>query len=233
MQWLQPLLWPAVAYGGLLVAALAVALGIRWLASCRLSGSAARPVGRACLAGVSAAMLGFAYAGLSALHQQADVLAPQLEDRPMWLTGTVADLPQSYPDGLMLVVAVDMADSNGQTVVLPRRVRLFWPAAPAGVQAGEVWRWPVRLRAPHGLANPHGFDRELWLWEQRIGATGVVRSGRQVPAPEAMGRSDRYFIDRWRGELTAAVRERVQDARSAGIMAALLVGNQSAIGGVR
>lgn len=111
----------------------------------------------------------------------------------------------------MLVVRVDSADLDGRPVELPKRVRLFWPAAPDTLKAGQVWRWPVRLRAPHGLANPHGFDRELWLWEQGIGATGVVRSGRQVPAPEWVGDSARHPIDRWRGALTSAVAQRVPD----------------------
>ena len=87
----------------------------------------------------------------------------------------------------------------------------------------------MRLRAPHGLANPHRFDRELWLWEQGIGATGVVLVGRQQAAPQPLRARAHHLIDRWRGQLTSAVRERVDDPRSAGVMAALLVGNQSAI----
>ena len=34
----------------------------------------------------------------------------------------------------------------------------------------------ARLKAPHGNVNPHGFDFELWLWEQGIAATGYVRA---------------------------------------------------------
>lgn len=237
LQWPQAQLWPTWAYAALVALAVAAMLV---LAVARATGG--RRAGRvggpgaitwACAAGVCAALLGFGTTGMRAAHQQADVLAPHWEERPLWLTGTVADLPQSHPDGQTLVVAVEQVDVDGAALASPRRVRLFWPAAPSGLQAGQVWRWPVRLRAPHGLANPHGFDRELWLWEQGIGATGVVRAGRQVPAPVLLGHRHRHAIDRWRGELTAAVLERVPDARSAGVMAALLVGNQSAIGGVR
>jgi competence protein ComEC len=225
LQWQQAALWPAAAYGALLLAAALAGAGWRWLRTRRRN--AAWLVALAC-----AALLGFASTGLRALYQQSDVLAPPLEERDMWLRGTVADLPQSHPDGQTVVVAVEEADIDGRPVAVPRRVRLFWPGAPMvvqDVQAGQIWRWPVRLRAPHGLANPHGFDRELWLWEQGVGATGVVRVGRHVRPPEALGSSPWFVVDRWRGELTAAVRARVDDPRSAGVIAALLVGNQSAI----
>src|SRR5439155_1345122 len=43
------------------------------------------------------------------------------------------------------------------------------------VRAGERWRFTVRLRRPHGGANPHGFDYEAWLLERGIRATGYVR----------------------------------------------------------
>ena len=225
LQWQQAALWSFAAYGGLLAAAAAVA-GWVWLAHRRVGGGRGRLLTGIALCGLS---LGFSTTGWRALHQQADVLAPQWEERPLRLSGTIADLPQRHPDGQSLVVAVDAGEFDGQTVDLPRRVRLFWPGAPETLEAGQSWRWPVRLRAPHGLANPHGFDRELWLWEQGIGATGVVLVGRQQAAPQPLRARAHHLIDRWRGQLTSAVRERVDDPRSAGVMAALLVGNQSAI----
>ena len=71
----------------------------------------------------------------------------------------------------------------------PPRVSLGWwtfrrDEAPAGtpvpspVRAGERWRLTVRLKPPHAGFNPHGFDAELWMFEQGVRATGAVRSGR-------------------------------------------------------
>ena len=45
------------------------------------------------------------------------------------------------------------------------------------IRAGERWHFSVRLRRPHGSANPHGFDYESWLLQRAIGATGYVRPG--------------------------------------------------------
>jgi hypothetical protein len=38
-------------------------------------------------------------------------------------------------------------------------------------------RWPLttRLRGPHGMLDPYGFDYETWLFERNIRATGQPR----------------------------------------------------------
>ncbi len=43
------------------------------------------------------------------------------------------------------------------------------------MHSGEKWQLLVKLKRPHGLFNPHGFDYEKWLFHQGIGATGYVR----------------------------------------------------------
>jgi competence protein ComEC len=44
------------------------------------------------------------------------------------------------------------------------------------VLPGERWRFTVRLKRPHGNANPGGFDYEAWLLERNIRATGYIRA---------------------------------------------------------
>ncbi len=76
------------------------------------------------------------------------------------------------------------------------------------MHAGERWRLTVRLKAPHGARNPHGFDYELWLWEQGVQATGYVRSSARLDAlhgpPERLAATWRYPVEQ--------LRERVRDA---------------------
>jgi competence protein ComEC len=64
---------------------------------------------------------------------------------------------------------------SGEPVELPPQVMLGWYAdtlangpAPTELQAGDIWKFSVKLKAPHGHINPHGFDYELWLWEQVV-----------------------------------------------------------------
>jgi competence protein ComEC len=112
------------------------------------------------------------------------------------------------------------------------------------VRAGQRWRMTVRLKAPHGNRNPFGFDYELRLWEQGVQATGYVRDGpRDAPAlrlqntwrhpVESARQSVRDAIFHTLGQSDGAGdvdQAAVQQAkRNAGVVAALVVGDQSAI----
>jgi competence protein ComEC len=100
---------------------------------------------------------------------------------------------------------------------------------PGPLHAGERWRLTVRLKAPHGNLNPHGFDQELQLWEQGVQATGYVRTGARDPAPERLGVTWAHPVERAREAVRDAVFERLADRRLAGVIAALVTGDQGAI----
>ena len=177
----------------------------------------------------------------SALAQQRlqQVLDPALEGRDVELTGVVASLPRHVADGVRFVFEVDEARLGGEPVDVPRRVSLGWYrgwhddallAAPAfDVEAGQRWRLVARLRAPHGPRNPHGFDVELWLFEQGLRATGYVRTTASTPPPELLARDAGHRVDRWRQRVRDALFARVDDPRAAGVLAGLAVGDQAAI----
>jgi competence protein ComEC len=181
LQLQQPALWPAVAYAAGLAVAVATALVLRRPVARRSSEGARR-----LLLGLAIAAAAFAVTGLRAGWRLADRLPAALEGHNLQLTGTVVGLPQPGPEGVRFQFAVEAGRHDGVPVAVPRRVSLSWTrgfdgdgliAGPViAVEAGQRWTLPVRLKQPHGLANPHGFDLELWLFEQRIGATGTVRA---------------------------------------------------------
>jgi competence protein ComEC len=105
------------------------------------------------------------------------------------------------------------------------------PEEPPRVAAGERWRLPVRMKRPHGVLNPHGWDAERWLFVQGVGGTGTVRSKGHHGAdlPERLGIDASRWVQRSRQSVKDAVMARVADARAAGVLAALAVGDQSAI----
>jgi competence protein ComEC len=110
---------------------------------------------------------------------------------------------------------------------------------PMALRAGERWQMTVRLKAPHGLRNPHGFDYELWLWEQGVQATGYVRAGPKGAPPQRLASTWNYPVEQWRQSVRDAIVERLagaavgdEDAASArlgGVVAALVTGDQRAI----
>ena len=101
------------------------------------------------------------------------------------------------------------------------------------LRAGERWAFTVRLKSPHGNANPHGFDYELWLWEQGVGATGTIRATpsntAQGTAPRMLGSTRQHPVEEARQKVREAIWQRVSDPRLAGVLAALVVGDQAAI----
>jgi len=112
---------------------------------------------------------GFFWAAACAHWRMSDWLAPELEGRDLAVVGVVSALPALIERGVRFEFDVESADGH---VRLPGKVLLSWygngpqeeGAAPlAAVHAGERWAFTVRLRRPHGLVNPHGFDYEAWL----------------------------------------------------------------------
>jgi competence protein ComEC len=101
------------------------------------------------------------------------------------------------------------------------------------LRVGERWRLPVRLRAPHGHRNPHGDDRELWLWERGIQALGQVRVQPGLPQPQRLEQTAELPIEqlrqRARERIYAELSDQQQQLRLSGMLAALVLGDQSGI----
>ena len=191
----------------------------------------------------------FAITGGHALLRSA-AISPALEGRDLDVVGTVQAMPQRQESGWRFRFRIEQArlagSTQGATEPLPSEVFLGWYAAsmrddaqasqalPEMVQAGERWRLRVRLKAPHGQRNPRGFDHELWLWEQGIRATGYVRQGRADPVPERLGQTFTQPVEWARQQvrerlLTRLGSEPGQGLQAAGILAALVTGDQAAI----
>ena len=115
-------------------------------------------------------MLGFATMWVAAWSVIDDRLDPAMQGETISIVARIADFPRSMDK--MLRFNVEQDQQSG----LPARIRLSWyePEAVPGV--GELWQLRVRLRRPHGYANPGGFDYEGWLFREGIGATGYVVS---------------------------------------------------------
>jgi competence protein ComEC len=241
LQLQQGQLWAGEVYWGLGAAALAIAFAVirfmRVLAGVRMQIA----VGLA-LVCVLSGVLAFAQAGARASHYAQSALNPALEGRTLHVVGIVANLPQRMEDSARFRFEVESArDNDGALVQLPSQLLLGWygsrlngsddkvQAPPADLRPGDRWQLAVRLKAPHGHINPHGFDYELWLWEQGLQATGYVRNGAKDAPPQWLGSTWAHPVERLRQRVRSAIDARVADRATAGIVAALLVGDQAAI----
>lgn len=199
--------------------------------------------------------LAFASTGWRATHYQHTILPSHLEGKDIVVQGVVHGLPRHAAYGSRFVLQVEQARYKHQSVNLPPRIALTWYAknrwrttknkAQADtrcvdcIQPGSRWRMTVRLKQPHGNRNPHGFDYELWLWQRGIGATGNVRSTKRHAAPTQLPNNNNWQATVWRDTVRLKAQHAIYqqiapsshhpNAPIAGVMSALLMGNQSAI----
>jgi competence protein ComEC len=248
LQLQQPVLWPAGVYAALLLAGV-IGLSWRWLPSLAMR---RMPVGwLLAVALACGALAGAGLAGWRAVAYAGGALDPALEGRDLQVIGIVPEMPQRNEAGTRFRLDVESARwaaaDAGAPPTMPQRIALGWyaentgawgqasearapPARTVGaLHAGERWRLTVRLKAPHGNLNPHGFDSELWMWEQGVHANGYVRTGANDAAPQQMAATWWHPIERAREAVRDAVFERVPDRRQAGVIAALVTGDQGAI----
>ena len=217
--------------------------------------------GMACLSSLCllalAAMMSFGVVGWRAAHQEARALAPRWEGQDLQLMGVVTALPHRTPESVRFRFRIERAwvstgpfDASWSpederrlhrevSAELPTQVLLGWHAEGAGeslllpdLRAGDRWRLPVRLKAPHGQINPHGFDFEGWMWSQGLQAVGYVRPAsirtRQLP-PLRLDVAVAHPVERLRQAARDRLWSQGLDPRLTGILSALLLGDQGAI----
>jgi competence protein ComEC len=232
LQLLQPELYGAWLYGLMLAAALA-----GWVLMLRKSKAFSW---RRALALLSFALLAFSLCGLRSVAFQAQALEPLLQGRDIAITGLIAAMPQRSEEGVRFRFEVEAAHAGDAEVTLPPQIYLGWYTGfgdnsadasrqPADLRAGERWQMTVRLKSPHGASNPHGFDYELWMWEQGLQASGYVRAGPKDVQPIRIGQTWQHPVERARQLVRDAIFARVPDRKAAGIIAALVTGDQGAI----
>ena len=214
---------------------------------------------RAGAAGAAGALCGFCWAALLAQTALAPQLSKLEEGVDIVIVGTVDSLPYRFDGGVRFNFAVE--EVIGAPSSVPPRVSLAWYAAqrgswsgsgsgsgqgsglravPTKVQPGQRWRLTVRLQRPHGNANPHGFDYEVWLLEQGVRATGYVRTDGAEGAKGDERANNRlladfvpgfrHSVEYCRATLRARIERALPGRAYAGVIVALVVGDQRGIG---
>lgn len=180
--------------------------------------------------------LGFYWAAALAQVRLAEALPSEWEGRDVEIVGVVAGLPQVYDRNTRFEFDVEQVLTPAASV--PRRISLNWWGAPERdgraatfpqLRPGERWRLTVRLRRPHGSANPGGFDYEAWLFERGIRAVGYVRpkgaNQRLVP----MVHRTSYWVQAARDAVRGRIERVLAHEPYRGVIVALAVGEQRAI----
>lgn len=187
---------------------------------------------------IGAFLSGAAYVCWRSTAVLADQLPESAMGRNLQIVGVVDSLPDRTARGQRFLFRVETAEGK---LHVPGLIQLsVWQkdaegdaldnAVPQRILPGERWSFIVRLKRPHGLANPHGYDVEARLFEQGVRATGYVRAGERldpfVATPSTLIAQLRYRIrERFERVLPS------EDYPNAGILTALAIGDQKAIPG--
>ena len=92
---------------------------------------------------------------------------------------------------------------------------------PDDLRSGQHWQLTVRLKPPHGLSNPGGFDYEFWLFQKGIGATGYIRPKEN---PIKLAPASGLHIDSLRHHIISHLESLYHGQQNLGILQALTTG---------
>lgn len=171
---------------------------------------------------------GFVWALLHAHSGLSASLPTELEGKNIVLRGVVSDLPHHDTRISRFNFKVHEYRHHDGWQASNWYLRLKWYGKQRPlIKSGQYWQFTVRLKRPHGLANPGGFDYEKWLFEQGISATGYVRS---KAAYKMLDDNNGFaFWQGWREHLISVINTSLHDHRMLGLVRALAVGDRSAM----
>lgn len=196
----------------------------------------ARPPLRRLLIVAACFATGFCWAATLAQWRLADRLPAEWEGRDISVTGTILEMPSRAEYGTRFLFGVERI-ATPQAVV-PHRLLLTWYAPKPGwknavpvpeLHAGDRWRLTLRLKRPHGNANPHGFDYEAWLLERGIRATGYVAADPDNQRLENKTTGLGVRVEILREVVAERFRRTLENRPYGGVLLALAVGDQNAI----
>ena len=158
-------------------------------------------------------------------------LPESLENIDLNVVGQVVGLPATSErrqrfDLKIKTIGLAVGDNF---LAAPKRIRINWYQTETLVLPGEIWQFTVRLRRPHGFANPGIFDYETWLFQQGIDATGYVREGEQNLQLKQAGLA--RLLDQIRFSLYQKLNQLPAGYQYKDVLIALLMGERSDLGG--
>lgn len=142
------------------------------------------------------------------------------------LTGTIANRPIDFGAGQRFDFHVRSAtDAAGASLPLAV-LKLSWYDHPGALQSGARCSLKARLKIPYGTRNPGAFDREKWLFTERVSATGyVVRH----PANRCAENRSRWSLEGIRAAISERIRTLVPAGGAQGAIAALAVADRDGL----
>lgn len=153
------------------------------------------------------------------VHQLQFRLAADFDNRPARIQVRISDLP-TVTNGRLRLEA-EVLDFDAYPSRLPRRLRLTWYQDRIRPEAGERWRFEVKLKQPRAGLNPAGFDFEKWMFLQGIDASGYIRDSRYN---KKLADASALNPQHWRTRLALSIDRLCEHCGQRGLIKALALG---------
>lgn len=190
-----------------------------------------------CLSGF---LLGFFWAATFATVRLSDALPHTWENKPVEIIGVVASVSELTERGERFRFDVEKVITDG--AVIPQHISLsFYPPDSWGeaqvlqtprftqFKAGERWQLTARLKRPHGVQNPHGFDFESWALAENVRATGSIKAKANNKKIQDFVWRPKYVVEHVRELIKQRIAQVLVNKPYTGIIQALVMGDDSQI----
>lgn len=134
-------------------------------------------------------------------------------------TGQIASLPKTTQEKISFVTT---NTSTGQTYLL-NWYKQHNQSLPE-FQPGKTYQFDARLKPPSGTANGVGFDREKWLFRNRIAAIGTIKSATLL---NQTSHHPKHWLNSWRQSMASSIEQSLSSDRATALVQALSIGDKS------
>jgi competence protein ComEC len=166
-------------------------------------------------------LTGMLWVMLIAYIQLSKQIPDNLQNQPIVVVGNIVSLPdkQNYETSFLFKT------EKIKNAASKKLLKLAWYQSSSILHVGEKWQLLVKVKKPHGFANPGGFDYEKWLFAEKINATGEVLPGKDNQLISA----NKQFlsIDSIREYLLGKMQNNLQGKPLAEMIYALTVGDRN------
>jgi len=150
-------------------------------------------------------------------------LPKSLEGKYITITGYIDSLPQIEEYCEKFSFAIDHIENRPQKA----KIQLSWYNNYPLLKVGDRWQLQVKLKRPRGTMNRGEFDYEKYLFQNKIRATGYVKSN--TINHRLSSHWYNYPIGRFRQYLEQGIYQALHNSQLQGVIAALVVGSRNGI----
>ncbi|MEH6910044.1 MAG: DNA internalization-related competence protein ComEC/Rec2 [Oceanicoccus sp.] len=172
---------------------------------------------------------GFCWGSIYGITVSNSIIPVELESKALLVTGTVVGLPRVKlsrgKPALQFELAVTKPVCYEEHCVSGIKRLKLTAYDTEEILPGQTWQLLVKLKRPHGMANPGGFDYQSWLIQQGIGGVGYVRSH----SDNQLVCDNRWSLHRLRWVVSAAMDRQIGHLPFSSLLKALLIGDKRAI----